>query len=238
MKRLIHCAALALGATLFYASPLLADLTEDLATADIKAGEKVFRKCKACHTADPDGRNMTGPNLYGIVGRKVAAVEGFSYSSAMAEYGGEWTPERLDAYLTKPRAVVKGTKMSFAGLPKDKDRINLIAYLNTQSDTPLPFGATQEAGTHDTSEADQADENEFGLLKNAPGVETTFYSCTACHSEMIIAQQGLSRANWDDLLDWMIEEQGMNEPDAQERTEILDYLAEHYNEDRPNFPRR
>lgn len=81
------------------------------------------------------------------------------------------------------------------------------------------------------------DENEFGQLVDAPGVETTYYTCVACHSEMIIAQQGLSRAHWDELLDWMVEEQGMAELEEEERDEILDYLATHYNEDRPNYPR-
>lgn len=80
-------------------------------------------------------------------------------------------------------------------------------------------------------------EAEFGLLLDAPGVEATYYNCIACHSEMIIAQQGLSRAHWDELLVWMVEEQGMMEIEEPERSEILDYLAAHYNEDRPNFPR-
>ncbi|WP_428647987.1 hypothetical protein [Roseibium sp.] len=79
---------------------------------------------------------------------------------------------------------------------------------------------------------------EFGVLKVAEGVEETYYTCTACHSERIVAQQGLSRAHWDELMEWMVEEQGMNEIDEPDRTLILDYLSEHYNEDRPNFPRR
>ncbi len=83
-----------------------------------------------------------------------------------------------------------------------------------------------------------ADESEFGVLHPAPGVEETFYACTACHSEMIVAQQGLSRKHWDELIDWMIEEQGMVAPEPEERATILDYLAENYGEDRPNFPRR
>lgn len=83
-----------------------------------------------------------------------------------------------------------------------------------------------------------ADEDyEFGVLFDAPGVETTFYNCTACHSEMIVAQQGLTRDEWDEMLEWMVEEQGMYEIEEPERTEILDYLAAHYNTDRPNFPR-
>ena len=81
-----------------------------------------------------------------------------------------------------------------------------------------------------------AGEYEFGVLVDAPGVETTYYSCIACHSERIVAEQGLTRAEWDDMLEWMVEEQGMYEIEEPDRTEILDYLAEHYNTDRPNFP--
>ena len=80
------------------------------------------------------------------------------------------------------------------------------------------------------------EEYEFGVLFDAPGVETTYYACVACHSERIVAQQGLTREGWDELLVWMVEEQGMSEIDEPDRSEILDYLAAHYNEDRPNFP--
>ena len=79
--------------------------------------------------------------------------------------------------------------------------------------------------------------SEFGVLHEAPGVEETYYTCTACHSEMIVAQQGLTRERWDHMLDWMVEEQGMPELEPERRETILDYLAEHYNTDRPNFPR-
>jgi len=84
--------------------------------------------------------------------------------------------------------------------------------------------------------ADEAEPPEFGILKVAEGVETTYYACVACHSEMIVAQQGLSRVHWDELLVWMVDEQGMDELDESDRNTILDYLAAHYNEDRPNFP--
>ena len=91
----------------------------------------------------------------------------------------------------------------------------------------------------DTAQANGPElaENEFGILKVAEGVETTFYSCTACHSEMIIAQQGLPRKGWDEMLVWMVEEQGMSEIEEPDRTVILDYLSTHYNEDSPNFPK-
>ncbi|MEM7669762.1 MAG: aldehyde dehydrogenase [Pseudomonadota bacterium] len=97
----------------------------------------------------------------------------------------------------------------------------------------LGLGLQGSGLAQDTTE----EEYEFGLLHDAPGVESTYYACTACHSEMIVAQQGLTRAEWDELFDWMIDEQGMVEIESSERDEILDYLAAHYNEDRPNFPR-
>ncbi|MEM6679860.1 MAG: cytochrome c family protein [Pseudomonadota bacterium] len=102
----------------------------------VDAGAKLFRQCKACHVVE-DGKNRVGPHLYGVVGRPVAAVDGFKYSGPMASYGGEWTPERLDAFLANPRGVVKGTKMAYPGLKKEEDRAAVIKYLNEQSDNPL-----------------------------------------------------------------------------------------------------
>jgi len=233
MSFTLNLGALALGATLISPLPTFADLTEALASADVSQGEGVFRKCKACHVAEAGGKNKVGPNLYSVVGGPVASADGYKYSEAMTEYGGEWTPERLDAFLTKPKAEVKGTKMGFAGLRKEADRVNLIAYLNTLSDAPITFGAPPAAAETVILEEDP----EFGILKAAPGAEETYYACTACHSEMIVAQQGLSRQHWDELLEWMVDEQGMSEIEEPDRTVILDYLAQHYNEDRPNFPR-
>lgn len=101
---------------------------ELMAAADPEKGAKVFKKCSACHKLE-DGANSTGPYLSGVVGRAVATASGFGYSAAMQGKGGEWTPEALDVFLTKPSADVPGTSMSFAGLKKEKDRVNLIAYL-------------------------------------------------------------------------------------------------------------
>lgn len=105
------------------------DFATLLASADAAAGEKVFGKCKACHKVD--GANATGPHLNGVVGRPVASVADFSYSDGMKAHGGDWTPEALDAFLTNPKGVVPGTKMSFAGLPKAEDRANVVAYLQS-----------------------------------------------------------------------------------------------------------
>ncbi len=100
-----------------------------LADADPDKGAKAFAKCKACHKLDA-GKNAVGPHLFGIVGRPIAAVDGYKYSSALAEVGGDWTPEALNAWLEDPRAFAKGTKMT-AKTKKPEDRINLIAYLQT-----------------------------------------------------------------------------------------------------------
>ncbi|MBL4741151.1 MAG: cytochrome c family protein [Sneathiella sp.] len=105
--------------------------TSAMATGDIKKGAKVFKKCKACHTVDQGGKNKIGPNLFGIVGRSAATVEGFKYSKAMKASGLTWDEASLDSFLTKPKKFVKGTKMSFAGVRKEKQRTDLIAYLNT-----------------------------------------------------------------------------------------------------------
>ncbi|KAB7614262.1 c-type cytochrome [Amylibacter sp. SFDW26] len=95
---------------------------------DIKKGKKVFKKCKACHSVKA-GKNGAGPSLHGIIGAQAAAVEGFKFSKAMKESGITWDAENLTAFLTKPKAFVKGTNMSFGGLKKEADVENLLAYL-------------------------------------------------------------------------------------------------------------
>ena len=107
---------------------------ELMASADVGKGAKVFKKCSACHKLD-DGNNSTGPFLYGVVGRPIASADGFGYSGALSGMSdGTWTAEELDAFLTKPSSYASGTSMSFSGLKKQKDRVNLIAYLDSLDD--------------------------------------------------------------------------------------------------------
>ncbi len=99
-----------------------------VAAADVAKGEKVFKKCKACHALD-DGNNRVGPHLYNLLDRDIAGVDGFKYSDALAGKGGTWTADELSAFLEKPKGYAPGTKMSFAGLRKEEDRAAVIAYI-------------------------------------------------------------------------------------------------------------
>jgi len=105
-----------------------------LADGDAAAGEKVFRKCKACHMVGDGAKNRVGPELNGIVGRTAGSADGFKYSKAMMAKNAEgmvWTEAEIDAFVTKPKDFLPGTKMSFPGLKKEDDRANVIAYLKT-----------------------------------------------------------------------------------------------------------
>ena len=115
------------------------DISSLMALGDLTHGEKVFKKCAACHSIVKGGKNNIGPALYNVVGRKVGAVNDYKYSKALAEYNKEWTIEELNGYLIKPAKWIKGTKMAFAGLRKEKDRASVILYLNKNSDNPLPL---------------------------------------------------------------------------------------------------
>ena len=112
------------------------NIKELLALGDITHGEKVFKKCTACHMIASGGKNMIGPNLWGVIGRNAAVVSDYNYSKAMKDYGKEWTFTEMNAYLIKPQAYIRGTKMAFAGLRKEKDRASVILYMNSKSASP------------------------------------------------------------------------------------------------------
>ncbi|MDC1155544.1 cytochrome c family protein [Candidatus Pelagibacter sp.] len=115
------------------------DMAALMAMGDLVIGEKVFKKCAACHSIVKGGKNNIGPALYNVVGRQIGAVSDYKYSKALSGYGKEWTFEELNGYLIKPAKWIKGTKMAFAGLRKEKDRASVILYLNQNSDSPLPL---------------------------------------------------------------------------------------------------
>lgn len=110
-----------------------------LATADIEKGKEVAKKCAQCHTFEKGGATKTGPNLWGIVGGKIAHAADYAYSAVFKEKaGGTWDFETLRKYLYKPREFMPGTKMSFAGIIDDKELANLLVFLNSMSDSPQP----------------------------------------------------------------------------------------------------
>lgn len=124
--------------------PEVIDIATIMSQAIAEQGKSVFNKCAVCHTHEKGGANKVGPNLWGIVGAVVAHHKDFNYSNAMAKRGQDgikWTYEELYRYIYSPRAHVVGTKMAFAGIKKDDERANLIAYLRTLADNPLPLPA-------------------------------------------------------------------------------------------------
>jgi cytochrome c len=115
------------------------DIVALMTQGDVTSGEKIFKKCAACHSINKGGKNKIGPALYNVVGRKVGGVADYKYSKALASYGKEWSFEELNGFLIKPATYLKGTKMSYAGLRKETDRASVIKYLNKNSDNPKPL---------------------------------------------------------------------------------------------------
>jgi len=180
------------------AAPVETDLGTLLAAASPEKGEKVFGKCKACHTIEQGGKNAVGPNLYNVVGNHKAHMDGFAYSPGMTERHGEtWSYENLNAFLTSPKDYIAGTKMSFPGLKDPEDRANVIAFLraNTANPPPLPAPAPKAApaaaapaaapaAAASAAAAPAAPADFKTLLASADPAagEKVFGKCKACHN--------------------------------------------------------
>ena len=143
--------------------------------ADVKAGEAVHQKCLSCHNFDPGGPNGTGPNLYGVLGRKPGSHPGFAYSEAMTKFGAAhaaWDYEQLGEFLKSPQQHINGTKMTFVGLKKPEDRINVIAFLRTLGSTgfplPKPNPAAAAGGASDAAAASGSDAAASDATAGAP----------------------------------------------------------------------
>ena len=115
-----------------------------LAKASAEKGQATAKQCQACHTFEKGGPNRVGPNLWGVVARQKASVAGFNYSAAMKGKGGTWSFDELNKYLADPRGVVPGTAMSFAGLKRDQQRADVIDFLRTHADSPVPLPKAAE----------------------------------------------------------------------------------------------
>jgi cytochrome c len=161
------------GPTVVAAPVPLLDLGTALAQADAAKGEQTARVCASCHTFDQGGQDRTGPNLYGLVGRDIASHGAFAYSSAFKAQAGAWTYERLDHYLTNPAKDVPGNKMAFAGVRKQSDRANLIAYLSTLSAKPAPFPKAEKPKAPEAPPADASAQSapvgQLGLASSSAG---------------------------------------------------------------------
>ena len=124
-----------------------------LASATVEKGEASAKKCAACHTFGKGEPNRVGPNLYGVVGRERGSHSGFNYSAGMKAKPGKWTIEDLNAFLTNPKGFIPGTSMTFAGLPRGSERADVIAYLNSKSDSPAPLPKAAEAAAGKAAQA-------------------------------------------------------------------------------------
>ena len=113
------------------------DISALLAMGSVDHGKKVFKKCIACHSIKKGGRNNIGPALYNVLGRNMGALEDYKYSKALVAFGKNWTFAEMNSFLIKPATYIKGTKMAFAGLKKEKDRASVILYMNANADNPL-----------------------------------------------------------------------------------------------------
>ena len=115
------------------------DITALLAMGDISHGEKVYKKCKACHSIKQGGGNKIGPALWNVIFRPVGSITDYKYSKALSTYGREWSWEEMNGFLIKPSKWIPNNKMGFAGLKSEKDRASVILYLNQNSDDPKPL---------------------------------------------------------------------------------------------------
>ena len=115
------------------------DIMAVFASTSAAEGAKVFKQCLACHSIAEGGKNKIGPALWGVLGRQAGSLPDYKYSKAMAAHGKKWSFEEMDGFLLKPKDWIKGTKMSYAGLKKEKDRAAVILYMNENTNNPLPL---------------------------------------------------------------------------------------------------
>lgn len=200
-----------------------------LTSANVEAGKNVFLVCSACHVSAAGAQTTIGPNLWNVVGREIASEANYEYSASLKQVSGVWDWQKLNAYLFDPKLIAPQGRMPFPGVKSASERADLIAYLRTLSDHPVALPQAKPGSEQVAAAAE--DPEKWQGLPAGPGREDVFYRCKACHSLMIVKQQGLSRSRWDESLVWMVEEQGMTPiEDEATRNRVLDYLATHFGE--------
>jgi cytochrome c len=186
----------------------------------IEAGAKQVMVCKACHQIKPDGETLVGPPLWGLANRDIAGYESFEYSEGLKQQQGKWNAEKLNAFLASPSEFAPDTKMVFPGVADAGARAAIIAWLATQNaETPDWILATSGAPVKSPGE---------GILAPGDNMELVAAVCSACHSLHLVKQQGLSKESWDETLEWMVDEQGMDELAPEDHEAVLVYLSTYY----------
>ncbi len=227
MIRFFVCTVFLFGASLVTQQSIANPINPQLLNADAQSGQQIFQQCVGCHTNKPDEGVRIGPNLWGVVEREIGKAKGFKYSDAFKTLKGKWNYETLTDFLSNPSQFVPGTRMVIAGIQNDKQRRDLIAYLYTLNDDS---GLAVKGDS--TSTSSQGSDPFGNDWPKGEGREVTGYSCSVCHSLAIVKQQGLSYDNWDELIEWMVDEQGMDPLPEDKLKSVLGYLSTNFNENR------
>lgn len=227
IKKLLQLMTIAM-ASIIAISPAMA--------GDISKGQVIFAQCSICHNSEKGAGAKVGPNLWGIINRSIASGDDYTgrYSAALQGLDGIWSVDKISQFVESPQTFAAGTYMGFAGLTNPQDRVDLIAFLNSKSDKPVDYQLEESNSSEQVAPSDSLP--NIGKLFLAPGAEKAFIYCSACHSERIVTQQGLTKSDWEELLEWMVDEQGMDEISEPDYTTVIDYLSKNYGTDRPNFP--
>ena len=206
------------------------ELDQRIAAADLTAAEQFAAQCIVCHSAGKTEESKTmeakvGPSLWNVINRPIASLPEFNYSPALSNLGGKWDAATLDRYLSGPNTFAPGTQMALPGIEDPLVRAHIIRFLYTLADQPQIFSGKPSN--------DPVTPDPYGdSWPPGNGRILTGAVCSSCHSLAIVKQQGLNREDWDELLDWMVEEQGMAELAKDDRQAVLDYLAQHFNPQR------
>ena len=181
------------------------------------------RLCQSCHPSTAGEPHGVGPNLWGLAQRDIASAQGFDYSQSLKALAGRWDATRLDAFLSNPQAFAPGNHMTYAGVTDAEVRAELIVWLAGLNDPPADWSIAVPGGASASASPGEA------LIADT-GAPLVAAWCGGCHSIELVTQQRLDREGWQQLLQWMQEEQGMPEMPVEHQVQVLDYLATHYGE--------
>lgn len=196
-----------------------------ISQADESAARNIAIQCVACHRVEAQEKGVKfGPSLWGIVGRSIASLDDYDYSVGLLNRDGIWDNYLLDEFLSSPENFAKGTNMALPGISDSVTRAHIIRYLHSLTDKPIKFKNSSTTPIQPTLVDPFGDSWPIGS-----GRRLTGHTCNVCHSLAIVKQQGQTKDGWLELIDWMVDEQGMSELSSSDRKTISDYLATHFN---------